>query len=150
MFLNKSGDMVMKYWEKIPAHFPHVETDEFIVMPNHVHGIIVLSDVGAQLIAPFRKATTENQGVMNHAPTGNNGMNPDVMNHAPAVGKIVRAFKAGCTHMINAMRNRPGMPVWQRNYYEHIIRDEKELYAIREYIRCNPLKWDEDEENPEI
>ena len=132
MFLNELGDTVMKCWDSIPTHFPHVETDEFIVMPNHAHGIIVLSGVGAQFIAPFRKTTTENQGVMNHAPT---------------VGKIVRAFKARCTHMINNVRNTPGLPVWQRNYYEHVIRDEKELDAIREYIRFNPQKWDEDEEN---
>jgi putative transposase len=160
VFLNELGDTVMKCWASVPTHFPHVETDEFIVMPNHVHGIIILSGVGAQFIAPFRKTTTENQGVMNqgvmnYAPTVNNGMNPDVlnqgvMNHAPTVGKIVRAFKARCTHMINNVRNTTGLPVWQRNYYEHIIRDERELHAIREYIRYNPLKWDEDEENPHI
>jgi len=103
-------------------------------MPNHIHGIIILPNVGAQFIAPFRKITTDNQGVINHAPT---------------IGEIVRAFRARCTHMINIIRNTPGIPLWQRNYYEHIIRNEPELHAIREYIRDNPLKWDMDEENPQ-
>jgi putative transposase len=134
-FLNELGDIVMKCWDLIPTHFPHVEIDEFVVMPNHIHGIVILSNVGAQFIAPFRKTTTEYQGVMNHAPT---------------VGKIVRAFKARCTHMINNVRNTPGGPLWQRNYYEHIIRDESELHRIREYIRDNPVKWHEDEENPNM
>jgi len=62
-------------------------------------------------------------------------------------GEILRAFKARCTNAINKIRNTPGVPLWQSNYYEHIIRDERELLAIREYIRYNPLKWDEDDEN---
>lgn len=87
---------------------------------------------------------------MNQAPTENNGSKQNVINHAPTVGDIVRAFKARCTHTINQNRNAQGVPVWQRNYYEHIIRDDGELHAIREYIRYNPLKWDEDEENPNM
>jgi putative transposase len=78
-----------------------------------------------------------NQGVINHAPT-------------TTIGAIVRASKARCTCMINQIRNTPGQPVWQRNYYEHIIRNDKELQEIREYIRYNPLKWNQDEENPEM
>ncbi len=153
MLLNECGEFIMKCWDTIPAHFPHVETDEFIVMPNHVHGIIVLSDVGAQFIASSRKAAAENQGIpgegaMNHAPTKGNGMKIGIINHAPTVGEIVRAFKARCTHAITTMRKTSGVPVWQRNYYEHVIRNERELGAIREYIRLNPLKWNEDEESP--
>ncbi len=76
---------------------------------------------------------------MNQAPTKDNG----------TVGEIVRAFKARCTHAVNRIRSTPEVPLWQRNYYEHIIRDESELNAIREYIRSNPSRWREDEENPE-
>jgi len=104
----------------------------------------------------MNQAPTENnrskQGAINHlmnlTPTENNGaIKQGAINHAPTVGEIVRAFKARCTHAINKIRNTPGVPVWQHNYYEHIIRDERELYAIRQYLRYNPLKWDEDEEN---
>jgi len=64
--------------------------------------------------------------------------------------EIVRAFKAFSSRRTNDIRNTAGIPVWQRNYYEHVIRDEKELNSIREYIRYNPLKWEEDEENPKL
>jgi putative transposase len=144
MRLNEAGCMAQRIWNELPVKYSGVEIDEFIVMPNHLHGIIVLTNVGAQFIAPVRKAITENQGTLNQgainrAPTKNNGMN--------TVGEIVRAFKARCTHAVNSLRNMPGVPLWQRNYYEHVIRDEPELHAIREYIRYNPLKWEEDEEN---
>ncbi len=154
MLLNEYGDIVMKCWDTIVGHFYNVKIDEVIVMPNHIHGIVSLSNVGAQFIAPDvmiapavvdcpvsgRSVTNQNnkEGVINQG----------VINHAPTVGGIVRAFKARCTYMINHMRKAQGAPVWQRNYYEHIIRDEQELYAICEYIRYNPLKWEEDEENP--
>jgi len=64
--------------------------------------------------------------------------------------KIIGWFKMNSAKQINKIRNTPGQPVWQRNYYEHIIRDDRKLQAIREYIRYNPLKWNEDEENPEM
>ncbi len=134
MRLNDTGQIVHDVWNKIPEHFTHADIDEFVVMPNHFHGIIVI--VGAQFIAPFDyNAINQNrkQGVINRAPT---------------VGEIVRAFKARCVHAINHFCNTPGHPVWQRNYYEHIIRSENEIDRIRQYIINNPAKWAEDENNP--
>lgn len=96
-------------------------------MPNHVHGIVVLNG-GAQCIAP-----DNNRGAMHRAPT---------------LGKIIRAFKARCTHRINELRGSQGLSVWQRNYYEHVIRDESSLQEIREYIVNNPAQWAFDRENP--
>jgi len=64
------------------------------------------------------------------------------------LSEIIRALKTFSSKQINLIRNNPGVPNWQRNYYEHIIRDDRELHTIRQYIRYNPLKWDEDEENP--
>jgi REP element-mobilizing transposase RayT len=64
--------------------------------------------------------------------------------------KIIGRFKMNAAKQINLPLNTPGIPLWQRNYHEHIIRDESELHAIREYIRHNPLRWDQDEENPAI
>ena len=136
MLLNDAGIMVHKLWNGLSVKYPDIETDEFVVMPNHIHGMVVI--VGAQFIAPFDcDAINQNrkQGAINHAPT---------------IGEIVRAFKARCTCAINATRNAPGVPLWQRNYYEHIIRDERELHAIRKYIRYNPLKWEEDTEYPNM
>jgi REP element-mobilizing transposase RayT len=122
MHLNKYGRMVEASWDDLPNHYHHVEIDESIVMPNHIHGIIVLNNVGAGL---------------KPAPTKQHGL-----------PEIVRAFKTFSARQINHILNTPGIPLWQRNYYERIIRDERELNAVREYIRQNALKWDEDEENP--
>lgn len=142
--VNDTGRMVHDIWHKIPGHFPDIAIDEFIVMPNHVHGIVVI--VEAQFIAPS-DCDTANRAAINH-PKQNLTTKQGVMNHAPTVGGIVRAFKARCTHTINQFRNTPGDPVWQRNYYEHIIRHEEEMNRIRQYIADNPLKWTEDEYNP--
>ena len=152
MLLNEYGEIVMKCWDDLSNYYPNAQLDEFSVMSNHIHGIVSLSNVGAQFIAPVRKTTVEKQGVMkkglmNQVPTENNRSKQGAINHAPTVGEIVRAFKARCTHAINKIRNTPGVPVWQRDYYEHIIRDDRELHTIRQYIRYNPSKWDEDEEN---
>ena len=140
------GEIIQQEWYNIPARFPNVELDTFIIMPNHMHGIIVINHVGAQLIAPnmsnalFRgNQDAINQGVINQG----------AINRAPTVGNIVRAFKARCTFTINQIRNTPGVPVWQRNYYEHVIRNDYELNRIREYIINNPMRWDTDEYNPE-
>jgi REP element-mobilizing transposase RayT len=146
MRLNDAGRMVAAIWDALPQRYQGVEVDVFVAMPNHIHGIIVINDpigtihespgfgqgVGAQFIAPD-PVTPDNQGAMNRAPT---------------VGEIVRAVKARCTHAINQTRNTTGIPVWQRNYYERIIRNDRELATIRQYIADNPAKWAEDENHP--
>ncbi|MDM8001030.1 MAG: transposase [Dehalococcoidia bacterium] len=100
-------------------------------MPNHVHGIIVITDrpgVEAQHAAPLYVSV-----------------------NAPRPGSlsaIVRSFKSASTKRMNELRAAPGTPVWQRNYYEHVIRNERDLERIREYIATNPLRWALDRENP--
>ena len=128
MQLNNSGQIAKAAWDELPARFPSVRLDAFIVMPNHVHGIIM---VGAQFIAPSDGFGATNQGVMNHAPT---------------LGEIVRAYKAASTRLIR----QAGTPdfAWQRNYYEHVVRDEESLNRIRQYILDNPERWEFDHENP--
>ncbi|OGO19095.1 MAG: transposase [Chloroflexi bacterium RBG_16_50_11] len=121
MFFSSYGKIVQSCWEDIPNHYFNVSLDSFIVMPNHIHGIIIITDhVGA---APTKKYP---------------------------LSEIIRAFKTFSARRTNTIRETPGLPVWQRNYYEHIIRDEKELYSIRDYIENNFLEWNSDEENQEI
>lgn len=120
MAVNIAGKIVGDIWKKLPIKFPSIIVDAFIVMPNHFHGIII---VGAQFIAP-------SEGVINHAPT---------------LGKIVRTFKAQSARTIRQQYNS-GFS-WQRNYYEHVIRDESSLNRIREYIHTNPTRWHLDREN---
>ena len=117
MVLNDVGQIVQHCWDDLPNHFAHVELDAFVVMPNHVHGIIVLTDgVGAGL---------------KPAPTS-------MKRHT--LSEIVRAFKTFSSRRVNQLRQTPGTPVWQCNYYNHVIRTENDLSAIREYIVNNPLK----------
>lgn len=136
MRLNEYGKILSDRWDEIPDYFAALECDGFVVMPNHIHGIIMI--VGAQFIAPSGTITFNRNGAMKQG----------AINRAPTVGEIVRVFKARCTHDINEIRNTPGLPVWQRNYYEHVIRNEEDLTRIRKYIVENPLKWSSDEDNP--
>ena len=129
---NDYGRVVQACWNAIPRHFSHVETDVFTVMPNHVHGIMILTnrpDVGATHASPLRKGLP--RGPIPHS-----------------LGAVVGSFKSAVTKRINVHRNAPGVPVWHRNYYEHIIRDDAEMHRVREYIAGNPARWLEDEENP--
>jgi len=113
-------------------------------MPNHVHGIVVLTDapvVGAGLPRPYRMTATKTAAGAATAP---------LRGRRPSLGNVVAYFKYQTTKTINAMRQTPAIPVWQRNYYEHIIRDVESLDRIREYIANNPLQWALDRENPGI
>ncbi len=136
---NHNGDIALDCWSALPRHFSHVSVDAFVVMPNHVHGIIIIDDtpdpdVGAQHAAPLPAKTDPPRP---HVQPG-------------SLGAIVRSYKSAVTRATNLQRQTPGSPVWQRNYYEHIIRDEISLCAIREYIRTNPEKWATDANNPDV
>jgi putative transposase len=146
MRLNESGACVMRWWEDIPRHFPGVDTDAFVVMPNHVHGIIVITDadnVGAGSPRPDAPIPPQN------TPGTDAVAGADAApRQRPSLGNVVAYFKYQTTKTINAMRQTPSARIWQRNYYEHIIRDEASLNRIREYIANNPLRWAADPENP--
>jgi putative transposase len=136
MRLNQTGEIVRQCWMAIPEHFPHAMLDEFVVMPNHVHGIIVVGEmpnVGATHASPLPLAPPR---VRPHGP------------HRQSVGSIVGSFKSAATRRMNEYRGTSGTTVWQRNYYEHIIRTEDSLDRIRRYIAENPARWAVDRENP--
>ncbi|HSV74252.1 MAG TPA: hypothetical protein VLH79_10875 [Chthonomonadales bacterium] len=186
MLLSDAGKMVAQLWDDLPSRFPHVVLDAFVVMPNHIHGIIVLTDpvdehpvdahpgsiptrsvagaqspadtdctpVGAPLVgalptvvecgttAPTRGAPTVAECVTT-APTRG----------APTVGSVVGVYKSLTTFAFIRGVRTLGWPrfrgrLWQRNFYEHVIRDETSLNQIREYIANNPPRWAEDTENP--
>jgi len=130
MVLNEYGKIVDKCCEKIPEHFPHVELDEYIIMPNHIHGIINICG-----------GTTPCRGTACRAPTYEWFGKPV----RGSLSTIIRSFKSAVTRQINMIHNTPAKQLWQRNYYDHVIRDAIELYKIREYIVYNPAKWEEDE-----
>jgi putative transposase len=126
--------------------------DEFIIMPNHLHGILIINDndnyfdVGARRCLAPCNANAENRAP--HRPVPFRVVAPTTLK-SNSLGSIIGQFKSIVTKQINRIRNHPGMPAWQRNYYEHVIRNEKDLNQIRQYIKDNPLQWELDEENPQ-
>jgi len=135
--LTKYGKIAETCWLEIPDHFTGVGLDEFVVMPNHIHGIIGIMDID-------RIAPREGEGVraQHAAPLPKPHVLPG------SLGAIVRSYKSAVTKKINEIRGTPGARFWQRNHYEHIVRNEKCLEKIRDYIRNNPARWDADRENP--
>ena len=157
MHLNALGEMVRACWFGLPGHYRHVELDEFVVMPNHVHGIILL--VGNVLPSTTIRSDNKSDAAADFKPAHSKPPHDVGAGFKPAHSKpahpkrhglpeIVRAFKTFSARQINVACNTVGRPVWQRNYYEHVIRDEDEMNRIRQYILDNPAEWGTDRENP--
>jgi len=130
MQLSEIGKVIEECWRAIPRHFPNVTSDVFVVMPNHVHGILMITGTG--------------RGTACRAPTTERFSHP-VANSLPTV---IRSFKSVVTRRVGKLHNALGISLWQRNYYEHIIRSEESLEEIRRYIAENPFRWANDRENP--
>ncbi len=133
MLLNEFGEIVRKEWFHTAELRPNIELmdDEFVVMPNHIHGIIWI--------------TNGSRGTLQRAPTPTiEQFGKPVSNSIPT---IIRLFKSTTTKQINLLRQTPGKPVWQRNYYEHVIRSENDYENHADYIENNPLGWEINEEN---
>jgi REP element-mobilizing transposase RayT len=128
MQLNGCGRIVAEEWRRSGELRGELTLGAFIVMPNHVHGIMTIETVGAHGNAP----------------------SDDTMLRRPvqSLATFVSGFKGSATRRINALRDTPGSRVWQRNYYERVIRDEEEFNRVRSYIDDNPRRWAEDEYNP--
>ncbi|NOZ29768.1 MAG: transposase [Chloroflexi bacterium] len=151
MQLNALGRVAEWYWRRIPQHAIHVKLDAFVIMPNHIHGIIWISvrathsmecETNSTRFASDRSIDTGGAVSRNASP-----LRPGPT--AGSLGAIVGNFKSITARRINRMRGTPGAPVWQRNYYEHIIRDDRALDAIRRYIVQNPVRWHLDRYNAE-
>ena len=140
---NEIGLVVAECWEAIPQHFPHIQLDEFVVMPNHIHGIIIIERRGTACRARFWD-DGDDQGTACRAPTVGTFGRPI----AGSLSTIIRSFKSAVTKQVNELRENRGVSVWQRNYYEHVIRDENDLCTVRQYIADNPMKWADDENSP--
>jgi putative transposase len=144
MQLYEAGLMIEVWWRKLGGKFPNVQTDEYVVMPNHFHGIV---SVGAAPCGRPDADVPKNEGVVPQESGQPHGV-------APTIGDIVSWFKTMTTnHYIRGVKQGGWEPffkkLWQRNYYEHVIRNEKELNHFRQYIANNPANWQTDEENPE-
>jgi len=177
--LSEVGQIVQEEWLASPGIRREIQLDEFVVMPNHVHGIVWLTGddtpgavpvgatgravVGAHRVAPVGAHGDGPVGAHGDGPVGAHGDGPigahgdgpvGAHGRAPlqrpprSLGSFIAGFKCAATGRANERRAAPGARLWQRNYYEHIIRDERELETIRHYIRANPANWALDRDNP--
>lgn len=130
MSMNESGCIVQQCWDELLIHYPQVELDAFVVMPNHIHAVVTIS----------------------HENVGNSTVgarSPRPYGRKPALGNIIAYFKYQSTKKINLHQSTVPAKIWQRNYYDHIIRNENSLRRIRGYVVSNPERWQFDRENPD-
>jgi REP element-mobilizing transposase RayT len=198
MALNEFGEIVHRCWTALPGHFSHVCLDAFVVMPNHLHGVIIIARTNGadrtdhrngeglakftetpvhegsahwdEASARFTYEPVRGRGARRGEALARGGVEIPSTGGANAsplqpsslekpwpngtrpgsLAAMVQNFKSVSTRAINRLRGETGLPVWQRNYYEHIIRDERDLDRIRQYIADNPGHWAEDAENPVV
>jgi putative transposase len=133
--LNIYGGLVQRCWEDLPNKYSFIKLDRFVMMPNHMHGIILI--VGAGFPRPVDPFAAEGGG------------ETPPLQKQPSLSQIMGYFKYQSAKKINELRAAPGDKIWQRSFYEHVIRDDESLNRIREYIATNPRRWSLDRENPE-
>jgi REP element-mobilizing transposase RayT len=185
--LNTNGEIARGSWLSIPRHFKNVELDEFVIMPNHLHGIIIIdssevvgealanqdfsqlfsevvgealanqdfsqlfSEVAGEALANQDCSKQQNLSSQCFAPTVYTGETVKINGTKPqSLAAITQNYKSVSTRQINRMNKAKGNVIWQRNYYEHIIRNEEALNNIREYIVNNSINWVKDQENPDL
>lgn len=139
MELSEMGKIAEKCWNEIPDHFDNILLDYFVIMPNHIHSIINI--VGAKHLG-VTSTKYSHLSSPNASPLQPRGTDKG------SLGAIIQNYKSVTTRKINKIFSRQGSLLWQRNYYEHVIRNDSDLNDIREYIINNPLKWALDKENP--
>lgn len=140
MQLNEYGEIAQREWLATAEIRREVELDAFVFMPNHAHiALWFIANVGADGRPPLPTDRDSSVGAQGPAP----------LRRAPrSLGALVAGYKSTVTKQINILRNMPGADVWQRNYYEHIIRNDRALNAIRAYITDNPVRWEWDTYHP--
>ena len=179
MHLSQAGRIASQYWQRLPRHFPNVRLDAWVIMPNHVHailGIVPAPDDHRSTVEATHSPPDDHRDTVgathspsdlpednqpdpaahslsssipggNASPTSARAMNPGPPSRS--LGAIIGSYKSTTARRINQVAGAPGQPVWQRNYYEHIVRSQHALHAIRDYILTNPLRWHLDRLNPD-
>ena len=119
--LTDLGRVASEYWKVVPHHFPNLWIDIFVVMPNHVHAVVIISGCRGGVTPPLQ---------------------------IPTLSQIIAYYKYQTTKQINQIRQKIGKSFWQRSFYDHIVRNDEDLYRVRKYIQDNPQKWELDEYYP--
>lgn len=151
MFLNDAGRMIVTVWESLPERFIDIELGAFIVMPNHFHAVLYIVEAG--FIPALHGRDSSMMDVV--GATGAIHVTGATTRVVPTLGQIIGAFKSITAHEYIKSVDGLGWPrfdkrLWQRNYYEHIIRSAAEAERIHQYIEANPARWDDDNENPHL
>ena len=140
--LSSAGEIVRSEWTALVERFARLVLDEFVIMPNHLHGVLAfVGHAGGASPAPTTGSTTGKPG--GASPAAEGGASP-----SPTLFDVIGAFKSISTIKVNRLLGRRGVPLWQRSYYEHIVRTGEDLRKIQRYILENPLMWWLDPENP--
>lgn len=149
MQLSAIGEIVLQGWNDSFVMRAELFCDQFVIMPNHIHGIIIIE----KPVHHADNVETHGRASQFHAviPTETHSR-ASLPSHPPyrtpkSVSSFISGFKSAVTKRVNEIRQTPGVPVWQSRFHDHIIRDEKSLHNIREYIVNNPMNWQEDEMN---
>jgi REP-associated tyrosine transposase len=130
MIPSANGEVAESCWKGIPRHFKDAKIDEFRVMPNHVHGIVIIANdpVGNAIVGNAYMRSLRDRTKM-------------------LLSRVIQQYKASVTRQINSLQEGSCFK-WQKSFYDHIIRNDKSLENLRQYIQNNPLKWELDRENP--
>jgi len=146
MALSAAGMIAEQCWQEIPAHFSHTALGAFVVMPNHIHGIIIIS----RGVAIPSVGTPPSVGTWHAVSVPGQSSSLEAFSK-PVPGSlstIIRSFKSAASRQLNVGMAHMAAPVWQPRFYEHIIRSDRAFGLITDYINSNPQKWEEDRENP--
>jgi len=152
MNLNIFGEIIKRYWLEIPNHFKNVELDEFVIMPNHIHGIIIIRRNTNKFVGNDPRVVPLNKTVLNNTKVGHDGPTLRNTRQQQLLFLIIQWFKTITTNIyIKGVKNnqfsRFNKRIWQKSFYDHIIRNEYDLNRIHQYIRDNPINWNEDRNN---
>jgi len=136
MVLSRRGIVARACWLDIPRHHAHVTLDRFIVMPNHVHGLLLFEGDPPVVATPASPLPSTKLSRATGATSG-------------SLGAVIGSYKSAVTRTINRLRPGAGAKLWQHNYYEHVVRNDFGLDRVREYVQMNPERWARDAENPD-
>jgi putative transposase len=148
MKLNKVGEIVKWEWSELPKRLRYIELGAFVVMPNHIHGILIFHEI----VGATRPGVTNPfSGKVSLPKVTTDGLEGSPLPRGPkpaSLGAIMAQFKSRVTKRLWKIPSLKETPIWQRNYYEHIIRNEKDLQNKTDYIEANPMLWNQDDANP--
>ena len=135
IILSTIGKIIKQHWQNLPKFYSNIKLDEYVIMPNHFHGIIRIVETIHELSLQRNDKINKSQKLLR------------IGRRKMLLSKLIGRFKMQSSKEINILRNMPKRSIWQSRYHDHIIRDERELYIIRQYIKNNPKNWHKDRNN---